>query len=287
MVVAFRGRTVLFGARADLPGPAADAEQARAEAAHLAGIVVRQGAEAAAVIGYGVADRVTPAVLRVSAGLAAPARPGGRRVPGHRRAVLVVPVHRPGLLPGGRARPAGPRSTAVAAQATYAGQVVLPDRAALVGAARPVTGAGTDGDVRRHRAGPGPAGRGAAAAAGRVAPAGRRSRTAETRYRSGDRLTDDEVAWLGAAAGGDADPRLRVDADGGRGLADRAVDRRAAAGRSALRAGAGLACSASRRGAGARVRLPTRRWTGRWRPSRPTRWRSSSATSCTRACHPT
>ena len=194
VVVAFRGRTVLFGARLDLPGPAADAERARAEAAHLAGIVARQGAEAAAVIGYGVAARVTPAVLRVSEAL-------------RRRQVPVVDEFR---VTDGRywsyrctdldccppdGTPCRPEDTAVAAQATYQGQVVQPDRAALVAQLAAVTGperTAMSAATERARA------RLAEALPGGVRRTGRAAvRTAETRYRSGNRLTDDEVAWLG------------------------------------------------------------------------------------------
>src|SRR5687767_8355071 len=59
VVVAMRGRRVVFAARADLPIPGADPLD---PATHLAGVIARQGAEAATVLGYGPAARVTPAL---------------------------------------------------------------------------------------------------------------------------------------------------------------------------------------------------------------------------------
>jgi hypothetical protein len=59
VVIAMRGRRVVFAARADLPPPGADPQPA---ARHLAEVIARQEAAAATVVGYGPASRVTPAV---------------------------------------------------------------------------------------------------------------------------------------------------------------------------------------------------------------------------------
>ena len=156
------------------------------------------------IIGYGERDRVTPTVQRVSRAL--------------RRAE--VPVVDELRLTGGRywsyrceergccpaeGRPHRPEETAVAAAATFAGQVALPDRAALVARIAAVTGAErtamAEATVRAEdritellaRDLPD------AGLARSVRRAGRAAvREAERRYRSGRRLADDEVAWLGA-----------------------------------------------------------------------------------------
>jgi hypothetical protein len=202
-VVAFRGGKILFAGRHDLPPPGADEDEARGDAAHLALIVARQDAGGAVVIGYGEAARVAPAVLRTAEAL--------RRV-----GVEVIDALR---VTGGRfwsyfcdaddgcpddGWPCAGEHSAIAAAATYAGQVALPDRAALVGQIAAVTGDERDAMVAAT-----------ARAQARLADllsrdmneasfarllrrAGRTAvRHAERRYRSGGRLLDDEVAWLG------------------------------------------------------------------------------------------
>jgi hypothetical protein len=201
VVVAFRGRTVVFAARQDL---VLDDDHADPAAGQVAEVVLRQNVDGAMIIGYGERDRVTPTVRRVSEALR----------------LAEVPVVDELRLTGGRywsyrceergccpaeGLPHRPEETAVAAAATFAGQVVLPDRAALVARIAPVTGAEqkamADATVRAqeritellsrdlHDAG----------LARSVRRAGRAAvRDAERRYRSGRRLDDDEVAWLGA-----------------------------------------------------------------------------------------
>src|SRR4051812_38127714 len=66
VVVALRGRRVVFAARGDLPEPGSDPRPA---ARHLAQVIARQDAEAATVIGYGPATRVTGAVEAVGEAL--------------------------------------------------------------------------------------------------------------------------------------------------------------------------------------------------------------------------
>jgi hypothetical protein len=202
-VVAFRGGAVLFAGRHDLPPPGVDEEEARAEAAHLALAVARQGAGGAVVIGYGEPARATPAVLRTAEAL-------------RRLGVEVVDALR---VTGGRfwsyfcggddgcpedGWPCPDEHSAIAAAATYAGQVALPDREALVAQIAAVTGEERDAMVAATA-------RAQARLADLLDPdmneagfarlvrrAGRTAiRGAERRYRSGGRLLDDEVAWLG------------------------------------------------------------------------------------------
>jgi len=201
VVVAFRGRTVMFAARQDLRPDGDHAEEAAGQAAE---VVLRQDVDGAMVIGYGERDRVTPTVQRVSRALR----------------LAEVPVVDELRLTGGRywsyrceergccpveGRPHRPEETAVAAAATFAGQVALPDRAALIARIAAVTGAErkamADATVRAEdriaelmaRDLPDAGLARAVRRAGRAAV-----RDAERRYRSGRRLTDDEVAWLGA-----------------------------------------------------------------------------------------
>jgi hypothetical protein len=196
VVVGAHGDQVVFTARYDLPPPDLAEEQAK----HLAVLITHQGINSATLLGYGAAARVTPAVLPAAAEL--------RRTGITVRDVLRVTdgqfwsylCEDAGCCP----KPCPPADSAVAAAATFAGQVALPDREALVAQLAPVTG-----DDRAAMAAA------TARAQGRLTDefgadlggddfarvlrrAGRRAvRDAERRYRSGRRLTDDEVAWLG------------------------------------------------------------------------------------------
>lgn len=235
-VVAMRGSRVVFAARHDLPRPDAAEQESRAEALHVATVVARQDVDAATVIGHGPAARVTPAVSRLADAL-------------HELRVPVVDVLRvtdgrywsylcadPACCPP-EGLPCDAASSVVAAEATYAGQVALPDRQSLADVLAPVTGAARDAmaaatgraQQRRNRlcdsaAGPADPAEGCRLAPGDAAVpvgvgggvdggvdggaaeavrravlrAGRAAvRAAFRRYRDGGHLTDDEAAWLG------------------------------------------------------------------------------------------
>jgi hypothetical protein len=206
-VVAVRDKAVVFAARADLPDPDTPDDVADAAARHVATLVARQDADGATVIGHGTVERVTPAALRLGDFL-------------NRLGVEVLDVLRvadgrfwsylcddPGCCPP-EGLPCAPADGLVAAAATYAGQVALPDRESVVAQLAPVTGAERDAMAaasRRarerlagllDRAAPDSAARDSAARdvrrAGRTAVRG-----AFRRYRAGGRLTDDDMAWLG------------------------------------------------------------------------------------------
>lgn len=241
VVVAVRGRRVVFAARGDLPAPGADPGPA---ARHLAQVVARQDADAATVVGYGPAARVTGVVDAIGDALTA-------------TGVVVLDALRvtegrwfsylcaePSCCPP-EGTPYDPAASQVSAAAVFAGQVALPDRAALAaqvspldgpvrlamrratGRARlrlaaltgrqsapsaesPVGGAPADGSgpgaqspVPAGGAGwdgelPVPADGPASGAAPRaVRTAGTAAvRAAFRRQRRGERLDDDEVAWL-------------------------------------------------------------------------------------------
>jgi hypothetical protein len=196
VVVAMHGSEVIFAGRHDLPGPG----EPPTDALHLAAVVGHQAAEAAMVIGYGDPPAVTP-VVRVAARALS------------RAGIDVLDVLR---VTDGRfwtyrgegehgwpaeGRPCASEHSAVAAAATFAGQVALPDRAALLAQLEPVAGAertAMTAATARAQAriadlvGPGADFGRLVRRAGRVAV-----RDAERRYRSGGRLLDDEVAWLG------------------------------------------------------------------------------------------
>jgi hypothetical protein len=195
-VVAIRDHRVLFAGRHDLPTPG----DPPAEARHLAAVVGSQEADSAVVLGYGDPAAVTPAVRHTADALA-------------RAGVTVLDVLRVtdgrywSYRRGGEhgwpeaGRPCDPAHSAFAAAATFAGQVALPDRAALVAQLAPVTGAERAAMIAAT-------GRAQARTADLLRPGGdferlvRRAgraavRDAERRYRAGGRLLDDEVAWLG------------------------------------------------------------------------------------------
>ncbi|GGM30109.1 hypothetical protein GCM10011608_13420 [Micromonospora sonchi] len=196
VVVALSGSRIVFAARGDLPGDA----DPREAAGHIAAVTARQGADSATVIGYGPAAQVTPALdaLRdalTDAGLTV--LDALRVTDGRWWSYLCT---EPGCCP-----PEGsaydPRASVVPAAAVFAGQVALPDRDALAAQVAPVGEATMRPAVERAEqrltdllAGA-PAndllGGRALRAAGVAA-----HRAARRRHRSGERLTDDEVAWL-------------------------------------------------------------------------------------------
>lgn len=199
VVVAMRARRITFAARADLPDLADPGDAAR----HLAGVVARQRAETTTVLGYGPPARVTPAVDAVRVALTSAGLPvlDALRVTGGRywSYVCVDPECCP---PEGKPFDAG--ASEVSAAAVFAGQVALPDRAALVAQVAPATGPARSA-VRRATA----RAERRLAALLQMAPvgdlrSGRAVRAAGTtavrgalrRHRRGQRLSDDEVAWL-------------------------------------------------------------------------------------------
>ncbi|MFJ8581528.1 DUF4192 domain-containing protein [Micromonospora sp. NPDC093277] len=200
VVVALRGRRVVFAARGDLPEPGADPRPA---ARHLAQVVARQSTESATVIGYGPAARVTGAVDAVGAALdesGLHVLDALRVTDGRWWSYLCTDAEC--CPPDGT--PYDPTASEVSAAAVFAGQVALPDRAALTAQVSPF-----DGPVRvamrratiraRRRLGE------LTEDAAETALAGGRSvrsagvsalRGAFRRQRRGERLGDDEVAWL-------------------------------------------------------------------------------------------
>ena len=138
-VVALRGAAVTFTARHDLPPPGTPDLDRHTEARQVAAVVARQDVDSATVIGHGPPESVTPAVR----GLARALRDLGipvldeLRVTDGRFWSYLCPDD--GCCPPeGSPCDAG---SVVAAAATYAGQVALPDRQGLADRLAPVTGA--------------------------------------------------------------------------------------------------------------------------------------------------
>ncbi|MBF5030286.1 DUF4192 domain-containing protein [Micromonospora sp. ANENR4] len=241
VVVAVRGRRVVFAARGDLPAPGADPGPA---ARHLAQVVARQDADAATVVGYGPAARVTGIVDAIGDALTATGLvvlDALRVTHGRWWSYLCA---EPSCCPP-EGTPYDPAASEVSAAAVFAGQVALPDRAALAAQVSPLDGpvrlamrratararlrlaaltgspsassagsqvsgvpadgSGSGGQSPVPADGPGsdgelpvPADGPASGAAPRaVRAAGTAAvRAAFRRQRRGERLDDDEVAWL-------------------------------------------------------------------------------------------
>ncbi|WP_254909768.1 DUF4192 domain-containing protein, partial [Micromonospora sp. NBS 11-29] len=136
VVVAVRGQRVVFAARGDLPEPGTDPGPA---AGHLAQVVARQDADAATVIGYGPAARVTGPVDAVGGALDAAGLivlDALRVTEGRWWSYL---CDEPACCPA-EGTPYDLTASQVSAAAVFAGQVALPDRAALAAQVAPLDG---------------------------------------------------------------------------------------------------------------------------------------------------
>jgi hypothetical protein len=190
-----RAKKIIFQVRGDLPSPDDVPEVAR----YYAGLLVRQRAGSAIVLGYGAGPAVTPIVLALLAAIEA-------------RGVMVLDALR---VADGRywsylcdepmccpldGQPYDAVTHPLAVAAVTDGMVALPSRQALQRRFAPVTGAARqamDEATRKandrlaaHHFGVPDAGIGTAGAAAVDA--------AVLRHRGGGWLTDDEVAWLAA-----------------------------------------------------------------------------------------
>jgi hypothetical protein len=196
VVIASRDRRIVFAARGDLPAPGAPASQILAVAANLVPVLRRQQPITdLMIVGYG-AEHIDPALQTVSKALTASGMPLLEllRVTGTR--VFNLACDNPDCCPP-QGTPFDPTASLIAVQATAAGQVALPNRAAVAARFAPVDDAARDGmrratteAVTRLKA-LSVAGEGAADEAGV-----RAVRDALRQHDDGERLTDDDVAWL-------------------------------------------------------------------------------------------
>ncbi|MFC0532951.1 DUF4192 domain-containing protein [Phytohabitans kaempferiae] len=196
VVVGLRARQVVFAARGDLGEPPGFVE-------YVTSVVMRQDVDTAAVVGYGTDERAREPVTAIRAAL-------------ERHGVGVLDVLR---VAGGRywsyacgrdgccppdGTPYDAVASPIAAAATHAGQVALPDRDTLVRQIEPVGG-------RMREAMRQATDRATERLAGMLVTSppgdllGRRLlrrlgvaavRESMRRHREGGQLTDDEVAWL-------------------------------------------------------------------------------------------
>jgi hypothetical protein len=203
VIVAMRRRRVIFGARADLPGARSSAAEIAGAAEQFAATIVRQRAQAVTVIGYGPEDRVTRMMTAARKSLAC----AGLEVLDALRVAAgrywSYTCQNPECCPP-EGTPFDPTTSEVAAAAALAGEVALPDRAALVRSVAPIGGLtrvsmrqATDRAIDRLselvRSAPS-----ADLLAGRaVRKAGEAAvEAALDRQLAEERLTDDEIAWL-------------------------------------------------------------------------------------------
>ncbi|MFE9207567.1 DUF4192 domain-containing protein [Micromonospora sp. NPDC007230] len=196
VVLANRGRRVVFAARADLPAPGAPASHLFDLAANLVPVVRRQQPIThIMLIGYGDPEHVNPALGSVGDAFTASGMALRQllRVTGTR--VYNLTCDNPACCPP-QGTPLDPTSL-VAVQATAAGLVALPDRAAVAARFAPVGGAARDGIRRATREAITRLKAVSAAGNTGVDEAGAHAvRDALRHHDGGKRLTDDEVAWL-------------------------------------------------------------------------------------------
>lgn len=198
VLLGMRARRLVFHARADLPAADASAREILAVATDLATLFAARGIESVLVVGYGAVERATSMLTELE------------RAMGH-RGVLVVEMlrtvdgrywsylcDRPDCCPpDGVAYDVS--ESEVAALATLAGCVALPDRETVVRSLDPPVGAALTAIAEAtDRAGDrllglltGEHGSASVEAAGSALVA-----EAFLRYGAGGRLTDDELAWL-------------------------------------------------------------------------------------------
>ncbi len=141
VAVGFAGPTLIFLTRIDLPEPASaeSTESPQELLSHVADLIRRQGADHAVVIGYGELDAVDPLLCSASDVFARYGLPVGDvlRVTGARYWSYLC-ADTACCPPEGV--PFEVESSAVAATATVAGLVALPNRQALESVVAPVTG---------------------------------------------------------------------------------------------------------------------------------------------------
>ncbi|SCG58276.1 protein of unknown function [Micromonospora echinaurantiaca] len=196
-VIASRDRRIVFAARSDLPAPGAPASHLLDLTANLVPVVRRQQPISDLIlVGYGDADRLDPALHTVGEAFTASGMTVRDllRVTGSR--IVNLTCHNPACCPP-QGTPFDPTASLVAVQATAAGLVALPDRAAVAARFAPVNGTARD---RMRDATRAAADRlttlNATGETGMDAAGAHAVRGALRQHDGGNRLTDDEVAWL-------------------------------------------------------------------------------------------
>ncbi|MGN9811444.1 DUF4192 domain-containing protein [Micromonospora sp. BQ11] len=197
VVVVFNNRRVTFVARGDLPDHGAPTAQVQNLAAHLARVVRRQQPITdAVIIGYGDTDHVESHLGTIDRTFTAADVPIRDLLRVTDKRIFSLRCDNPACCP-----PHGilfdPRTSLISVQATAAGQVAFPDRAAVAARFAPVRGA--DRDAMRRATGEAITRAAQLRDAGDAAvhEAGARAvRAALRQHDDGKRLGNDEVAWL-------------------------------------------------------------------------------------------
>ncbi|KXK59543.1 hypothetical protein AWW66_23670 [Micromonospora rosaria] len=195
VVMVNRNGRIVFTARADLPAPGAPVHQLLDLAAHLVPVVRRQQPITDVILtGYGNPDHVDAALRTIGEAVTASGVTVREmlRVTGTR--VVNLTCEKPACCPP-QGMPFDPTASLVAVQATAAGLVALPDRAAVAARFAPVAGAARDAVQRATD--DALAWLEAVTAAGTNAVDAVGAQTVRDALRQPDkRLSDGEAAWL-------------------------------------------------------------------------------------------
>jgi hypothetical protein len=202
VVLGLRARRLVFHVRGDLPAADASPEQVEADARYVAEVLGRQPVSTVLVVGYGSADRATPMLYALRDMLLAKRiaitemlRAAGGRYWSYvcASAECCPPEGTPYDVSGSR----------IAAEATFAGRVALPDRQALERLLGPPEGnrlvaieRATDRAEQRMSALLDRVSDADAASELLLSTGNRAVSRAIARHAAGSRLTDDEVAEL-------------------------------------------------------------------------------------------
>lgn len=183
-----RGRRLRFHLRDNLPDPGEDIDTL---AESYADMFRRQRVDHVVLVGYGPPEHVEPLLLTATAAMRSHGIAVHQMLWAHEGRYRSLSCESPGCCPA-EGRPYDVTASAVAATATLIGMVALPDRAALVKSLAAPTGAALDAAERAARL----AQTRLAQSCGTPPDGIAALEAALRRTRAGDRLTDEEVAWI-------------------------------------------------------------------------------------------
>jgi hypothetical protein len=197
VVLARSGSRIIFATREDLPTPGAPAREIINRAEHLVPIVRRQQPITdLMIIGYGEPGQVDPTLRTYDQAFTASGITVREllRVTGSR--IFNLTCDKPACCPP-QGTPFDPTTSLIAVEATAAGQVALPNRAALAARIAPATGAAQEGMRRTTSEAATRLKALATAGSTAVYEAGAQAlHDALRQHASGKRLTDSDIAWL-------------------------------------------------------------------------------------------
>jgi hypothetical protein len=193
VVLGMRETALIFHARSDLPSATAPRSEIKVLARYLRDVLRSQDVDGVILIGFGTQDEVSPTLRATADAVRSIGLTLLDELRAHDGKYWSYRCVNPECC-----SPDGTRydiaGTVVAAEATLAGCVALPDRAALVRTLGPPSGPSLVAIQHSTRDA---AQRLATTPSSQAIRAGRDTlHTATNRYATGSRLTDDEVAWL-------------------------------------------------------------------------------------------